>query len=300
MKRNRLLFGTIFTLFIVGCNTPVTSHPLPTTAPTKGVTVSDCQTNKSHRTNSFGKSIDNRHTYISYQYQNGTLFLTHHNVVFNCDKRGIGATSKVEGNTIIITERQTLPKGGGMRCACLFDVSIAVDNIEAKRYNLNFDDGHPSEVYLGIDLSRQNQGFKSFERHNYPYAQESMDEIVAEVPISTPHQEVFLPRQKSRPFMQLQSRISGILTNHNGCLRINGELIVFPYNASVKEKAGESIIYNMEDEVIATVGKKVAFGGFTLSNTEGESHADEKIKKISSQLPNSRCSQPYFVVHSLL
>ena len=294
------LFGTIFTLLVIGCNSPMISPPLPTTAPTKGVTVSDCQTDKAHRTNSFGKSIDNRHTYVSYQYQNGTLFLTHHNVVFNCDKRGIGATSKVEGETITITERQTLPKGGGMRCACLFDVSISVDNIEAKRYTLNFDDGHPSKVSLGIDLSYQKQGFKSFERHNYPYAQEPIDEIGENRVTTSPQQEVFLPRQNSNPIVQLESRISGVLTNDNGCLRVNGELIIFPYNASVKEKAGEHIIYNMEDEAIATVGKKVAFGGFTLSNTEGETHADEKAKKISDQLPNSHCSQPYFVVHSLL
>jgi len=426
-----LLFITML-LILIGCNSSSTS-PTPTTT-TKGVTVSDCQAKKAHRTNSLGDALDNNHTYVSYKYENSKLWLTHHNVAFNCDKRGIGATSKVEENSITITERQNLPKDGGMNCECIFDVSITLSDIEAKNYTLNYDDGRSTDIHFDINLGSKLQGIKSFERNSYPYGQEpidtsitpltrelvlaplnhtsvlanktsivdtedSFDQAMLELKnvgdtkidewvetientsidwnkemlllytfeesclydyrslveatnrgavtiklhkvreecadissqyllaytiskevkqLSLDHHapillrgtaktveadnpnEIFFPRQNSKPLINLESRTSGILTNTNGCLRINGELIIFPNNASLKDKDGETVIYNMEDEAIAKVGENVVFGGFTLRNIEGEDNADEKAKNLSAQFPTSRCSEPYFVVHSVL
>jgi len=169
LNRKNLIILTLSILFI-GCNS--SSSPSPSLN-TKGVTVSDCQATKTQRTNKVGDALDNNHTYISYQYENNTLSLTHHNVAFNCDKRGIGATSKVEENTITITERQNLPNNGGMSCECLFDVTITLNDIEVKNYTLNYDDGRSTDIHFDIDLSSKSQGIKSFNRQGkYPYGQE--------------------------------------------------------------------------------------------------------------------------------
>jgi len=431
MKIRKLMLGLTLVLSIVGCNSSSKS-PTPSD---KGVTVSDCQTDKAHRTNSLGDALDNNHTYVSYKYDNNKLWLTHHNVVFNCDKRGIEATSKIEEDSITITERQHLPKDGGMKCSCIFDVSLTLNDIEAKNYTINYDDGISTDIHFDIDLDSKSQGIKSFDRYSkYPYGKEPTDtsttpmtrelvlaplnhtdvltnkisiietkdnferemlewkdigdtkvdewvETIEETSIdwdkemlllytfeesclydyrsvvgvtnrgavtiklqkvreecsdissqyllaytiskeveqlSLDHHapmlirgkaktvdadnpnEIFFPRLKSEPLIKLESRTSGVLTNTKGCLRVNGELIIFPYNASLKDREGETVIYNVEDEAIAKVGENVIFGGFTLSNTEGEENADTKAQNLSNQLPTSRCSQPYFVVHSVL
>ena len=172
MKTKKLLLGLTLVLSIMGCNSSSKS-PTPTVT-TKGVTVSDCKADKTHRTNSLGDNLDNNHTYVSYKYENNMLSLTHHNVVFNCDKRGIDATSKIEGDKITITERQNLPKNGGMDCECIFDVSITLNDIEARNYRLNYDDGRSTDIHFDIDLNSKSQGIKSFNRQGkYPYGQVS-------------------------------------------------------------------------------------------------------------------------------
>ena len=170
LNRKNFIILTLSILFM-GCNS--SSNPSPSLN-TKDVTVSDCQATKTHRTNNLGDALDNNHTYISYQYENSRLSLTHHNVAFNCDKRGIGATSKIEGEKITITERQNLPNNGGMDCECLFDVSIILKDIEAKNYTLNYDDGRSTDIHFDIDLATKPQGIKSFNRQGkYPYGQAS-------------------------------------------------------------------------------------------------------------------------------
>jgi hypothetical protein len=384
--------------------------------------------------------VDNRHTHIAHHYENSTLKLTHHNVAFNCDKRGIGATAKIEGGSITITERQNLPTGGGMRCMCLYDVAITLENIEAKSYSINYDDGISTDIHFSVDLSQMPDGVKSFARTQYPYAQDSstgipsepkivkviVDEIhtgttlpkletkvlkskdeldstvigLKEIGVAksdewaeilenlsidfekekllthifeigciyeyaevmgansngqeltiglvktreecatamTQHylaykisnsikkvklemlgleaidvdmgngeitnyveSEIFFPTLNSEPEIMLQARTAGILKEDtNGCLRVNGELIIFPYASSFKKQADKLIIYNKEDEPIAQVGQEVIFGGGGFGSDEGGTEALTGIENSSDALPSARCAEPYFIVHSVL
>jgi len=159
-------------MVILGCNGSSSSPQ----SNNQEVTVSDCQKDKGSRIFASGVNglVDNKHTYIAYHYENHTLKLTHQNVVFNCDKRGIGATAKIDNNgTILVTERQNLPKGGGMRCMCLYDVGITLKNIEAKSYTINYDDGISTDIHFSIDLATMPDGVVSFARTQYPYSQDN-------------------------------------------------------------------------------------------------------------------------------
>jgi len=173
MKTKKILTSLGIAMVILGCNSS-SSSPSPQSRDYK-VTVSECQKDKDSRSFATATNgiVDNRHTHIAYHYENSTLTLTHHNVTFNCDKRGIGATAKIEGDNIIITERQHLPTGGGMRCMCLYDVGITLKNIEAKSYTINYDDGVSTDIHFSIDLATMPDGVVSFARTQYPYSQDN-------------------------------------------------------------------------------------------------------------------------------
>lgn len=172
MLIKRILINLGIAMIIIGCNN--SSSPSPQSSD-REVTVSDCQKDENPRsfTTATNGIVDNRYTHIAYHYENGTLKLTHHNVVFNCDKRGIGATAKIEGDSITITERQNLSTSGGMRCMCLYDVAITLENIEAKSYTINYDDSISTDIHFSVDLTQMPDGVKSFARTEYPYAQDS-------------------------------------------------------------------------------------------------------------------------------
>ena len=441
MLTKKILMSFGVAMMILGCNGS-SSSPSPKSTDHK-VTVSECQKDKNTRSFATATNgiVDNRHTHIAHHYENGTLTLTHHNVAFNCDKRGIGATAKIEGDSITITERQNLPTGGGMRCMCLYDVAIILEDIEAKSYTINYDDGISTDIHFSVDLSEMPDGVKSFARTEYPYAQDSstgtpsepnivkviVDEIhtgttlpkletkvlkskdeldstvlelkeigvaktdeLAEIlenlsidftkekllthtfeigciyeyaeimgtnsngqeltiglvktreecdtamnqhylaykisnsikkvklemlgleaidvdmgngEINQVHVEsdIFFPTLKEKPTVNLQARLSGVLKQDaNGCLRVNGELIIFPKSSSLKKEQDSIVIYNQEDEQIAKVNEEVIFGGGGFGSNEGGAEALKDIEKSSDDLPSSRCLEPYFLLHSVV
>jgi len=157
-----LAFATV--IFLAGCGSDDS-----TTSTSENVTVSACQSDQTQRSSQQSNAIDNAHTYVEYRYENNTLWLTHYNVVFNCDERGIGAISTLNGSELTITEDQTLPEFGGMNCLCLYDITIQVDNIEAQSYSVHYIDGLSKDIDFDIDLSQQQEGIVSYERSDYPY-----------------------------------------------------------------------------------------------------------------------------------
>ena len=203
MLTRKILLSLTLSIMILGCNGS-SSSPSPKNSDYK-VTVSECQKDKEFRSFATATNglVDNKHTHIAHHYENNTLTLTHHNVVFNCDKRGIGATAKIEGDNITITERQTLPEGGGMLCACLYDVGITLENIEAKSYTINYDDGISTDIHFDVDLSQMPNGVKSFARTQYPYAQDSStgtpsEPNIVKVILDTVHTSTTLPKQETK------------------------------------------------------------------------------------------------------
>jgi len=133
------------------------------------VTVSACQSDLSERTSELGNTISNNSTYIEYRYENNTLWLTHYNVVFNCDDSGIDATASIDGNQITVTETQDLGSDGGAKCLCLYDITIELNDIEAQNYTIVYDDGLSDDINFSIYASYENEGIRSFARSDYPY-----------------------------------------------------------------------------------------------------------------------------------
>lgn len=109
-----------------------------------------------------------------------------------------------------------------------------------------------------------------------------------------PTQNPLLETEKNEPTIMSLARLAGILKrDKGGCLRVNGDLIIWPYGSTLKDE----LIYDKEANLIAEIGKNVIFGGGGLSSEENSA---EEIKKISDQLPNAQCSDPYFFVNSVM
>ena len=167
MKTKKLLLGLTLTLSIIGCNSSSSNSPTPQTQNTK---VSKCQKDKIQRNTDSGESIDNKHTYVSYKYENSTLFLKHYNISFNCKEDApISADIEKKGNKINIKETQDLSNGRA-RCMCLRDLDMTVDKINADVYEINIDeDSVDDEISFTVNLEDKKEGMVSYERLTYPY-----------------------------------------------------------------------------------------------------------------------------------
>jgi len=166
MKIKKLLLGLIIAILIIGCNSSSSNLPIPQEQNTK---VSKCQ-NKIQRNSATGESIDNKHTYVSYKYENSTLFLKHYNSSFNCKEDApISADIEKKGNKINIKETQDL-SNGRMRCMCLHDLDITVNGINSDVYEIHIDDNSPDdEILFTVNLEEKKEGIVSYERLTYPY-----------------------------------------------------------------------------------------------------------------------------------
>jgi len=167
LKIKILIILLIETIFLIGCNSNPSSNRIE-------ISIGDKKCKEINRTNEYGYKLDNNHTYIFYKYKiaNKTLYLQHYNVPFNCDKRGIGADISIKDNSIIVKEYHDLPEDGGERCTCLFDIYLKIDNIEPKEYNIDFiNESISDKISIDIDLTKKDEGIKSFKRTNYPYGQ---------------------------------------------------------------------------------------------------------------------------------
>jgi len=92
----------------------------------------------------------------------------------------------------------------------------------------------------------------------------------------------------------MDARLEGVLIeDENGCLRVNDDLVIWPYGSYLKD----NVIYDTENNLIAVIGESVVLGGGGFSTEE---NGEEATKAISSQLPSTQCSTPYFIVQSIL
>ena len=100
--------------------------------------------------------------------------------------------------------------------------------------------------------------------------------------------------QKDETTIMQEARLSGVLKkDKQGCLRVNNDLIIWPYGSKLKN----NLIYNKENNLIAVIGESVIFGGGEVSSKED---SEETIKRISKDLPNPKCPDPYFFVDSVI
>jgi len=109
-----------------------------------------------------------------------------------------------------------------------------------------------------------------------------------------PTQNKALATQKNEATVMMLARLAGVLEkDKNGCLRVNGDLIIWPYGSTLKD----NLIYDKNSNLIAEIGESIVLGGGGMSSDE---NSEEDIKRISSQLPNPKCSDPYFFVDSVI
>ena len=109
-----------------------------------------------------------------------------------------------------------------------------------------------------------------------------------------PTQNKSLPIQQDESRIIMESRLAGILKkDENDCLRVNKDLIIWPYGSIIKD----DLIYDRNGNLIAEIGEYVIFGGGGISSEED---SKKLIKNISKDLPNPKCSEPYFFVNTIL
>ncbi len=81
-----------------------------------------------------GKCSKSKSISLSYIYKDNTLFLTHNGLNFNCCLDKIEATYKIDGNKIIITEKEVY--SNPCRCICSYSVNMKIPNVPAKKYTI--------------------------------------------------------------------------------------------------------------------------------------------------------------------
>lgn len=102
-------------------------------------------------------------------------------------------------------------------------------------------------------------------------------------------QAPFFPVQNPNQTVQMDALLKGELVLVNGCLRVDNYLLVWPYVFSISSTDGEVIqIIDNTGKPFARVGDKVNLGGGEMSS--------EFIAQYSAELPNARCSGPYWIV----
>lgn len=81
---------------------------------------------------------------VSVNYANGTVYITHYNLLVNCGfgANGILVDVNVDGSTITIREHED-PSGPQANCMCATDNSFQLDNVPHGTYTLVFTNWYP-------------------------------------------------------------------------------------------------------------------------------------------------------------
>lgn len=98
------------------------------------------------------------------------------------------------------------------------------------------------------------------------------------------------PTQKDPNPDVMRALLIGELVLEDGCLRVDGYLLVWPHGFSIITKDEVIQVIDDNSQPIARVGDKLNVGG-------GECAKPCKfIAKTSAQLPSDRCPGPYWIV----
>ncbi len=110
-------------------------------------------------------------TCVKWDYDgDSTLNLIHYNSGFNCCPEEILIDFEISGDTIHITERDSMQQ---CRCNCLYDLELTIHHLEAKKYTLHFDEPFiidPKQpLVFEIDLTQTSYGKFCEDRDFYPW-----------------------------------------------------------------------------------------------------------------------------------
>lgn len=111
---------------------------------------------------------------VEYQYDGeGILLLKHVNAGFNCCPDEILGEIAVMGNTITITENESLEPSGGCDCLCLFDVDYQISDLPPGEYTITVDQLYLEEgdemLEFTVDLISSPSGSHCVYRDHYPW-----------------------------------------------------------------------------------------------------------------------------------
>jgi hypothetical protein len=97
---------------------------------------------------------------IEYQYEQGTLHLTHVNAEFNCCIVTIQALVTVDDGYITVYEIEDFGGGSPCYCICNFDVDIDIVNLPVGSYTIYVDmlGGTPTPIEFTVDLNSEPSG----------------------------------------------------------------------------------------------------------------------------------------------
>jgi len=107
---------------------------------------------------------------FSYDLSSGILTLWHRNAGFNCCPIAINVSTALDGNTLIVTERE---QESMCSCMCLFDIEITVGNMVRGIYKIRLDEEYlnPNDPGLefNLDLMEDIAGSICVDRAYYPW-----------------------------------------------------------------------------------------------------------------------------------
>ncbi len=169
MNRQQLLysFGLIFLILILACDDEPT-QPSSSGIESKLTSFTDC---KSFKDNNATDSVSTGQSCIEFDYVDSILYLTHINAGFNCCPGIITADFTIEGNTITISEHESMSE---CNCDCLYDLDLQIANLPIGTYHFIFiepyamEPGH--EIAFTINLTDSVTGIYCVNRNHYPWS----------------------------------------------------------------------------------------------------------------------------------
>ncbi len=115
---------------------------------------------------------------ITYEYDNGTLLLTHLNDLFNCCPESLLADIDIntDSNVITITETEDLGQSGGCDCLCLYNLDYVLVNIPPGEYTIKVDNpyyyywyGNSEFIEFTVNLATNPSGYFCVDRNYLPW-----------------------------------------------------------------------------------------------------------------------------------
>lgn len=103
----------------------------------------------------------------------------------------------------------------------------------------------------------------------------------------------FFPTQKERQAVAMQALITGELKLEGKCLKVDDNLIVWPYGYSLKIQDDTIKILNEKGKLMAIVGEIVKLGG-------GQVGTNESALEELSEYQNKDCKGPLWIVGKVM
>lgn len=160
-KQSKLILLTVFCLFAcISCEKNLNGKRLNG----KLISNTDC---KSFLKSSFPDSV----SCIEYAWDetNNTLNINHINAGFNCCPKSLYCKVSLNNDTILIQEFE---KEALCNCICLYDLTIEINDLTAKKYTLHVIEPYAQgldPLCFDINLSAKKTGSYSVIRKQYPW-----------------------------------------------------------------------------------------------------------------------------------